>query len=161
MRLQSLLASGFSLAALFSGVFASLSNAGEPEIVVVASFPEDNPFGHVVNGEKNRITLAVENKSGQNVTLTNVAGSFRDPETNNVVKNTTALNYDIQLLEGTKLQVPYTFYSEFKPGDMRLNLWIEHVVEDEKYRVTAYDSIVTIVEPEVSIFDFKLQRPSW
>lgn len=28
--------------------------------------------------------------------------------------------------------------------------------KDEKYRVTAYDSIVTIVEPEVSIFDFKL-----
>ena len=69
--------------------------AGEPEIVVVASFPEDNPFGHVVNGEKNKITLAIENKSGHNVTLTNVAGSFRDPETNNVVKNVRYLPPDI------------------------------------------------------------------
>jgi hypothetical protein len=30
------------------------------------------------------------------------------------------------------------------------------ILQGEKYRVTAYDSIVTIVEPEVSIFDFKL-----
>jgi len=28
--------------------------------------------------------------------------------------------------------------------------------QGEKYRVSAYDSIVTIVEPEVSIYDFKL-----
>lgn len=68
-------------------ILGPVGNASEPEIVVVASFPEDNPFGHVVNGEKNKITLAVENKSGRNVTLTNVAGSFHDPETNNVIKN--------------------------------------------------------------------------
>lgn len=68
-------------------ILALVSNASEPEIVIVASFPEDNPFGHVVNGEKNTITLAVENKSGRNVTLTTVAGSFHDPETNNVIKN--------------------------------------------------------------------------
>lgn len=115
-------------------ILALVSNASEPEIVIVASFPEDNPFGHVVNGEKNTITLAVENKSGRNVTLTTVAGSFHDPETNNVIKNvrfpnpfsppgilkdilldccqTTAFNYGVQLLEGTKLKIPYTFYSE-------------------------------------------------
>jgi hypothetical protein len=63
----------------------------------------------------------------------------------------------------------------FKPGDIRLNIWLEHTVDvrcqvspivtlhvdyeysqDQKYRVTAYDSIVTVVEPEISIYDFKL-----
>ena len=29
-------------------------------------------------------------------------------------------------------------------------------LQDEKYLVTAYDSIVTVVEPEVSIYDLKL-----
>jgi hypothetical protein len=28
--------------------------------------------------------------------------------------------------------------------------------QDKKYRVTAYDSVVTVVEPEISIYDFKL-----
>lgn len=145
------------MAALLLSVAASpVGNATEPEILVTASFPEDNPFGHVVNGEKNKISLTVENKSDRNVTLVNVAGSFHHPETNALVKNVSALAYGIQLLEGTKLQLPYTFHSEFKPGDIRLNVWVEHTVDNEKYRVTAYDSVVTVVEPEVSIFDFKL-----
>lgn len=41
----------------------------------------------MVNGEPNKITLLIENKSEQNVTLMNVAGSFHDPETNALIKN--------------------------------------------------------------------------
>lgn len=41
----------------------------------------------VVNGEKNSIVISVENKSGRNVTLQSVAGSFHHPETNRLVKN--------------------------------------------------------------------------
>jgi len=157
MRIQSFIGCGLSLAAFLVLASASpLGNSTEPDILVTASFPEDNPFGHVVNGEKNRISLTVENKSDRNVTLTSVAGSFHNPDTNDVIKNVSALQYDIRLIEGTKLQIPYTFHSEFKPGDIRLNIWLEHTVDVEKYRVTAYDSIVTVVEPEVSIYDFKL-----
>lgn len=157
MRIQSFLGSGLTLAALLFSVSASpVGNTAEPKILVTATFPENNPFGHVVNGEKNKISLTVENKSDRNVTLTSIAGSFHHTDTNAVIKNVTATQYGIQLLEGKKLQIPYTFHSEFKPGDIRLNIWLEHVADDEKYRVTAYDSIVTIVEPEVSIFDFKL-----
>jgi len=157
MRIQSFICSGLCLAALLLSVSASpVGNTTEPEILVTASFAEDNPFGHVVNGEKNKITLTLENNSDRNVTVTSIAGSFHHPETNDVIKNVTTLQYGIRLVEGTKLQIPYTFYSEFKPGDIRLNIWLEHAVDDEKYRVTAYDSIVTVVEPEVSIYDLKL-----
>jgi len=153
MRIQSLLGSGLTLGLL---LLVSATSPAEPEILVTATFPENNLFGHVVNGEKNKISLTVENKSDRNVTLASIAGSFHHADTNSVIKNVTTMQYGIQLLEGQKLQIPYTFYSEFKPGDIRLNIWLEHVVDGEKYRVTAYDSIVTIVEPEVSIFDFKL-----
>jgi len=128
----------------------------EPEVIVTASFPETNTFGHVVNGEKNSLTLSVENKSDRNVTLVSVAGSVHDPETNRVVKNLTAMQYSTPLIQGVKVQLPFTFYSEFKPGDLRLDVWLEHSFDNIKYRVTAYDSIVTVVEPEGSIFDFKL-----
>jgi hypothetical protein len=157
MRIQSLLASTLSVAALLFSVSASpLGEPTEPEIIVSAAFPESNVFGHVVNGEQNKIFIAVENKSNRNVTLKSVSGSFHDVNTNAIVKNASTLQYGIQLLEGTKLQLPYSFYSEFKPGDIRLNIWLDHAVDDVKYRVQAYDSIITVVEPELSIFDFKL-----
>jgi len=145
-----------SFSALLLPVVANAQESAEPEILVQASFPESNPFGHVVNGEQNQIFLVVENKSAKNVTLQTVAGSFHHPETNTLVKNTSSLSYGLRLLEGSKLQIPYTFHSEFKPGDLRLNVWLEHTDDDKKYRVTAYDSVVTIVEPEGSFLDFKL-----
>ncbi|KZT73099.1 hypothetical protein DAEQUDRAFT_636847, partial [Daedalea quercina L-15889] len=120
-----------------------------------AQFPEENAFGHVVNGERNKIFLNIENQSDRNITIKSIAGSFHHPESNNLVKNTTALAYDVLLLEGAKMQLPYAFYSEFRPGDLKLNIWLDHETDGHKYRVTAYDSIITIVEPETSWFDFK------
>ncbi|KDQ53192.1 hypothetical protein JAAARDRAFT_72701 [Jaapia argillacea MUCL 33604] len=156
MRFASLFAGLLSVAALSVSVSASIFGESEPEITVTATFPEDNPFHHVVNGEKNRLELIVENKSEKNVTLMLVSGSVHDPETDDLVKNVTTLTYGLRLLAGVKLQVPYTFHSEFKPGDLKLKIWLEHVADDETYRVLGYDSIITVVEPELSVFDFKL-----
>ncbi|KAG8213077.1 hypothetical protein J3R82DRAFT_11469 [Butyriboletus roseoflavus] len=147
----------FAFVALFVlAVSASPLESIEPEVVIEVSFPEHNPFGHIVNGERNQIYLLVENKSDQNVTLKSVGGSFHHPDNGALVKNTTSLTYDSLLLEKSKVQIPYAFYSEFKPGDLRLNIWLEHSVDDLKFRVTAFDSVVTIVEPEGSWFDLKL-----
>jgi len=158
MRPQIFLARGLGLAALLMALGASATtvDSTEPEIVIEAAFSDDNPFAHVVNGERNQIYLAVENKSDQNVTLHSVGGSFHHPESGALVKNITTLSYAVPLLEKSKLQIPYAFYSEFKPGDLRLNIWLDHSLDDQKYRVMAYDSIVTIVEPETSWFDYKL-----
>lgn len=128
----------------------------EPEIAVTASFPENNPFGQIVNGERNRINLLIENLSDLNVTLLSVAGSIHDAKTDAVIKNVTTLPYGLRLISGTKVQLPYQFHSEFKPGEVRLNLWLTHSVEDNVYHVTAYDSVVNVVEPEVSIFDYQV-----
>ncbi|KAH9940989.1 hypothetical protein B0H21DRAFT_570609 [Amylocystis lapponica] len=152
MRLQTL----FGLLVGFVGFSQCVYAAEEPQVLAVASFPEANAFGQVVNGERNKLFLTVENNSDRNITITNIAGSFHHPDSNALVKNTSALAYGTVLLEGAKLQLPYTFYSEFKPGDLRLNLWVEHNTDGETYRVTAYDSVVTIVEPEMSWFDLKM-----
>ena len=40
-----------------------------------------------MNGEKNTLTVTVENKSERNVTLLNVAGALLHPDTNAVLKN--------------------------------------------------------------------------
>jgi hypothetical protein len=44
----------------------------------------------------------------------------------------------------------------FKTGDIKLNIWLEHIIDGERTKVSAFESIVTVVEPELSIFDFKL-----
>ncbi|KAH0585072.1 hypothetical protein H2248_008334 [Termitomyces sp. 'cryptogamus'] len=131
-------------------------DAAEPAVVASAVFPEANPFGHVVNGEKNSLLLNIENKSGRNVTLINISGSVSHPETHRLVKNLTTTKFGVTLPEDVKLELPYAFYSEFKPGDLRLSVWLEHSTDGETYRVSVYDSVVTIVEPEISILDFKL-----
>jgi len=128
----------------------------DPDVTVTASFPEDNPFGQVVNGERNRINLLIENNSELNVTLVGISGSFRDAESNALVKNASSASYGMPLLQGTKLQLPYIFHSEFKPGDIRLNIWLTHTVDGQIYTVSAYDSVITVVEPEVSIFDYRV-----
>ncbi|KAI0833257.1 hypothetical protein BC628DRAFT_1414087 [Trametes gibbosa] len=155
MRVLSFLGLFIGSAAFVQNVVAS-PDAGEPVVLAVATFPEANAFGHVVNGESNKIFISIENKSDRNVTLKNIAGSFHHPESNRLLKNTSALSYGIPLLEGASMQLPYAFHSEFKPGDYRLNIWLEHVADDQTYRVTAYDSIVSVVEPSGSWIDLKL-----
>jgi len=150
----------------FAVFFASLStlvttsptpeDSTEPEISVTAAFPESNPFGHVVNGEKNSLLLNVENKSDRNVTLTGVSGSAHNPQTNRLIKNLTTSQFNVPLTQEMQLEIPYVFFSEFKPGDLRLNVWIEYSAAGVKHRTVAYDSVVTIVEPDFSIFDLKL-----
>ncbi|KAF9060487.1 hypothetical protein BDP27DRAFT_1339627 [Rhodocollybia butyracea] len=128
----------------------------EPQFFATAAWPETNPFGHVVNGERNTIGVILENRLERNTTLLNIAGAVYRPETDILVKNLSALAYGVELIEGAKLQIPYSFYSEFRPGDLRLVIWLEHLDEGVKHQVFVYDSIVTIVEPEGSWFDFKL-----
>jgi len=156
MRLASFVGSFLFLFSFFSYAFTEETVAEpEQELKVTGSFPSDNPFGHVVNGERNIINLFVENNTKRNVTLLSVAGSFHHPETDRLLKNTTITKFGIKLQDVGKLPVQYPFYSQFKPGDIRLKVWLE-VVDDTQYRISAYDSIVTVVEPEISLLDWKL-----
>lgn len=161
MRLQLLLGGALSLASMVLSVAASATGAEEvtePAISALLTFPEDNAFGQVVNGEKNKVFVFIDNNSDKNVTLDNIAGSVHHAESGALIKNTTTTPYGLKLMAGAKFTLPYTFYSEFKPGDLKLHVWIQHTVDEtaEKYRVTAHDQVVTVVEPQESIFDLKM-----
>jgi len=157
MRLASFVSGFVFLGTLFSSTFAEETVVTEPEaeLKVTGSFSSDNPFGHVVNGELNIINLFIENNTKRNVTLVSIAGSFHHTETDRLLKNTTAVKPGIKLPMGIKLPIQYPFFSQFKPGDIRLKVWLD-VVDETQYRVSAYDSIVTIVEPELSLLDWQL-----
>ncbi|KAF8623709.1 hypothetical protein AX17_007406 [Amanita inopinata Kibby_2008] len=156
MQIQRLIGAILYASSVFLLAAASAEDAVEPNVVATAAFPESNAFGFVVNGEKNSMTVTVANKSGREMVLVSVAGSLHHPETDALVKNLTAMNFGFPLIDNVTLNIPYAFYSEFKPGDVRLNLWLEHSVDGVKYRIPAYDSIVKVVEPEKSLFDVKM-----
>ncbi|TRM64237.1 hypothetical protein BD626DRAFT_491186 [Schizophyllum amplum] len=161
MRFHLYLSAALSLLTL--GAFAQSDEAEKQEttilgpiVAVNAFWPDENPFGQIVNGEKNMLVLNVENKSDKNVTLLNIAGSVNKPETGALVKNLTTFPYGVSLVESVALRLPYEFFSEFKTGDIRLSVWLDYVADDTVYRVSAFEDIVQVVEPELSIFDFKL-----
>ncbi|KAG8912913.1 hypothetical protein FRC00_003499, partial [Tulasnella sp. 408] len=54
--------------------------------------------------------------------------------------------------------LPYNFYSEHKPKEVNLKVWVDYDsgTPSGLHRVIAYDSIVTIVEPPASFFDLPL-----
>lgn len=47
----------------------------------------------IVNGEKNSLTITVENKSDKNVTLRGLGGSLYNPETDALIKNVRRVQY--------------------------------------------------------------------
>jgi len=104
----------------------------DPVLAVTASFPEDNPFGHVVNGELNKLLLTIENRTGKNVTLLSVAGEFLNPNSEQLIKTANNLTYGVHLPDTNRIQLPYQFYSEFRTGDIKLNVWLEHIIDGER-----------------------------
>ncbi|TEB34714.1 hypothetical protein FA13DRAFT_1729360 [Coprinellus micaceus] len=160
MRFAAFFGAGLSLASLFSAVASVAAEEAfvrDPEVIATATFPEDNTFNHIVNGQKNTITITLENKSNQNLTLLSVAGSLTHPDTNALVKNLTSIPFgNVLLAEKLKINIPYTFYSQFKPGDHRLNIWVQHSDGDKVYTVDAYESVITVIEAPLSIFDLKM-----
>ncbi|KZO96630.1 hypothetical protein CALVIDRAFT_536996 [Calocera viscosa TUFC12733] len=138
---------------LATSVSASLFSS-EPDVKVAATFPDGNPFGLVVNGQKNEMSIAIENASPSNISLVSFGGSFHDAVTEAFLRNTTARSVaGVVVPAGGKLTLPYVFHSEFKPKDLKLHLWVDYLEGENKWRASAFEGIVTIVEPPSSLFD--------
>jgi len=144
------------LAVLASAASAAILAATEPKLDVSASFADDNPFGQVVNGQRTKLIVKVLNQSGGNVTLVDIAGSFHDPDTGKTLRNITAGKFNMPIIQDMNLTFPYWITSELRPKDTKLHVWANILEGDNKFRMTAYDSIVAVVEPPTSIFDIQM-----
>nr|ODN88237.1 hypothetical protein L203_02845 [Cryptococcus depauperatus CBS 7841] len=135
------------------------SNSIEDDVAVSATFPESNVFGNVVNGEKNNILLHLANSGSKNYTLVSASASYHD--INNhwaLVKNATALKYDVPLFAGSNFSAPYTMYSEFRPQEMGLTVLVNLAENGSKdiHTLTAFNRTVSIVEAPASWIDLQL-----
>ena len=89
-----------------------------------------------------------------------VAGRLMAPdpktggETFAVVRNLTTSKYGITIPAGEKNSVAYNFATELHPQDLRLSLVAMIASENGTiYSLPAYSETVSIVEPDLSIFD--------
>ncbi|CAE6414673.1 unnamed protein product [Rhizoctonia solani] len=145
------------VALLASAAYAAVVSPTEPKLDVSASFPESNPFGQVVNGQSTELLIKILNTSGTNVTLVDIAASFHDPDTGKTLRNVTARKFNLPVIEGMNLTFPYKLTSELRPRDTKLLVWTSiQDADNNVFRMTAYDSIVAIVEPPSSIFDIQM-----
>ncbi|KAI8090052.1 uncharacterized protein BX664DRAFT_334581 [Halteromyces radiatus] len=125
-------------------------------IEVVAQFP-DNPFGLIVNGQKNGVVLSMTNKDSVDASIIAVSGKVTlvDDESK-IIRNLTALRYDTRLPSQATLEVPYEFYSEFAPGELGLTVYVDLVADEKLIRLVGYSGAITVTDPESSLLDAQL-----
>ncbi|KAI9317634.1 hypothetical protein BX666DRAFT_1856830, partial [Dichotomocladium elegans] len=123
---------------------------------VTAQFP-DNPFGLITNGQRNNVLMTVTNKEKADFTVLAISGKVSLPENpDKILRNLTALRYNAAVPADGSVDVPFTFYSEFAPGDLALTIFLDVLTEEKILRVVGYDGIITVVDPEISWFDPQL-----
>lgn len=125
---------------------------------VEAVFPEADIFGvKLVNGRPTKAVIEVTNHEKAPIQLAFLAGTLTkpgEPATAVIVRNLTAVRYDLTVEPGEKKSVPYSFVQDMQPQDVKLQLVA--VLSNDKgdtFQVPAYDASASIVEAPTSILD--------
>ena len=128
-------------------------------VSIDVNFPSAEIFGvKLVNGKPTQAILSFSNDEPEPITINFAGGSLWtpdfDPAGSRLIRNLTAVRYGVEVPAGAKESVPYTITTDMHPQDLRLN--IAAVISDHKnvfYTVQAYNSTVSVVEPDTSVFD--------
>ncbi|KAK4687377.1 translocon-associated protein subunit alpha, partial [Tremellales sp. Uapishka_1] len=113
----------------------------------------------VVNGEQNGLNIHLNNVGSKNYTLVSAAASYHDPANYwSTIKNTTTLKYNVPLISGANFSAPFSMYSEFKPQELGLTVWVNlaETGTSDLHRITALNQTVAITEPPTGWFDLPL-----
>lgn len=128
-------------------------------VKVSASFPSSEIFGiKLINGHPTKVLLSFSNGEPEAITVVFIGGSLwtsqigsKEPE---IVRNLTTAKYNVEIGAGKEESVSYSFATELRPQDLKLNL--AAVIKDNNgtpHAIQAFNEIVSIVEPDTSFFD--------
>ncbi|ORZ22093.1 hypothetical protein BCR42DRAFT_367754 [Absidia repens] len=131
-------------------------NENTLNVEAVAQFP-DNPFGLIVNGQKNAVVLTLTNKDAVDASIVGVSGKVTlAGDDSKVLRNLPALRYDARLVSKASLELPYEFYSEFAPGELALTVYVDLLADEKPVRIVGYSGNITVTDPESSLLDAQL-----
>ncbi|RIA84758.1 translocon-associated protein, alpha subunit [Glomus cerebriforme] len=129
-----------------------------PKTVEITGEFTDNPFNHIVNGQKNTVKITFDNKGESNYTIDLITGALiNKDDPSEIYRNLTTYRYSIAAPSMDHVDFIYNFYAEFPPQDLGLLLYVYFTDENaKKFRGVGYNGTVTVVDPDVSIFDLQL-----
>lgn len=109
----------------------------------------------LVNGRPTHAEVKFKNLDSEPVTVTAIGGSLWTlTEPAQSVRNLTTTRYGVDVEGNSEETVVYTFATELLPQDLGLNLAAMVLKKDGVlFTLPAYNGTVSVVEPEMSIFD--------
>ncbi|CAO3659918.1 unnamed protein product [Umbelopsis ramanniana] len=152
---SSLLAIFLLVATVFAQDAGKETDAGA--IDIYGEFP-NNPFGIIVNGQKNKLNVYFDNQADVTYTVNYISGALvKADDFSTIVRNLSVYKYDLTIPAKQKVAIPYQFHSEFAPQDLGLTVIIDFSDSNKTpLRGIAYNGTVTVTDPEHSIFDVQL-----
>ncbi|KAI5279194.1 hypothetical protein KEM54_004289 [Ascosphaera aggregata] len=125
------------------------------------TFPNSEFGVKLVNGEVLNAGISITNYESEPISINLVAGQLFALETGEPLRNLTLAKYQTEIAAGNKQIIAYPIRTEMHPADLRLTLtaFISKADADAGpaghavYTVPAFNGLVSVVEPETSIFD--------
>ncbi|KAI5294254.1 hypothetical protein KEM52_004368 [Ascosphaera acerosa] len=143
-------------------VVDDLPVAGEPiqqqlrqlNVTAQAAFPNSEFGVKLVNGERLNAALSIVNNEEFDIALSLVAGQLFSLESDENVRNLSMARYETAIPAGKAQTVSYPMQTEMHPTDLRLLISaLVTSADGQVATLPAYSGVVSVVEPETSIFD--------